>query len=91
LKEGEATKVQLESDMCAHQASRAEAKKAKAEATALREKEAAAYAKESGDFKTNIDAMTKASTAISPRVWVAVLSSRPQLQLRSSASALTLT
>jgi predicted phage tail protein len=65
LKEGEATKVQLEADIKAHQASRAEAKKAKAEATALREKEAAAYAKESGDFKTNIDAMTKAITAIS--------------------------
>jgi len=65
LKEGEATKLQLEADIKAHQADRAEAKEAIAKATALREKEAAAYAKESGDFKTNIDAMTKAITAIS--------------------------
>jgi len=65
LKEGEATKLQLEADIKAHQASRAEAKDALAKATALREKEAAAYAKESGDFKTNIAAMGKAIDAIS--------------------------
>merc|ERR1719183_731520 len=65
LKEGEATKLQLEADIKAHQADRAEAKEALAKATALREKEAAAYAKESGDFKTNIAAMGKAIDAIS--------------------------
>jgi hypothetical protein len=65
LKEGEATKLQLEADVKAHQADRAAAKEAIAKATALREKEAAAYAKESGDEKTNIDAMAKAIKAIS--------------------------
>jgi len=65
LKEGQATKLQLEADIKAHQADRAEAKEALAKATALREKEAAAYAKESGDFKTNIAAMGKAIDAIS--------------------------
>jgi hypothetical protein len=65
LKEGQATKLQLEADIKAHQASRAEAKEAMSKATALREKEAAAYAKESADDKTNIDAMGKAITAIS--------------------------
>jgi len=65
LKEGQATKLQLEADIKAHQADRAEAKEALAKATALREKEAAAYAKESGDFKTNIGAMGKAIDAIS--------------------------
>ena len=65
LKEGEATKLQLEADVKAHQADRAAAKEAIAKATALREKEAAAYAKESGDEKTNIDAMDKAIKAIS--------------------------
>merc|ERR1719183_2319129 len=65
LKEGEATKLQLEADIKAHQADRAEAKEALAKATALREKEAAVYDKESGDFKTNIAAMGKAIDAIS--------------------------
>jgi len=65
LKEGQATKLQLEADIKAHQADRAEAKEALAKATALREKEAAAYAQESGDFKTNIGAMGKAIDAIS--------------------------
>jgi len=65
LKEGEATKVQLEADVKRHQGDRVEAKEALAAATALREKEAAAYAKESGDFKTNVAAMGKAIDAIS--------------------------
>jgi len=65
LKEGEASKLQLTADIKNHQADRAEAKEALAKATALREKEAAAYAKESGDFKTNIASMGKAIDAIS--------------------------
>merc|ERR1719183_1959744 len=65
LKEGEATKLQLEADIKADQADRAEAKEALSKATALREKEAAAFAKESGDFKTNIASMGKAIDAIS--------------------------
>jgi hypothetical protein len=64
IKEGEASKVQLEAELKDHQASRAEAKSAMAKAAALREKEATVYAKDSGDMKTNIGAMDKAITAI---------------------------
>lgn len=64
IKEGEANKLQLEQELKDHQASRAEAKSAMAKATALREKEAAIFAKDSGDMKTNIGAMDKAITAI---------------------------
>jgi len=65
LKEGAATKLQLEADIKNHQADRAEAKEALAKATALRGKEAAVFAKDSGDFKTNVAAMGKAIDAIS--------------------------
>jgi hypothetical protein len=64
LKAGQATKLQLEADIKTHQADRVEAKEALAKATALRGKEAAIFAKDSGDFKTNIAAMGKAITAI---------------------------
>jgi len=59
-----AEKTQLEADLKAHKADRAAAKEAIAKATALREKEATAFAKESGDLKTNIDALAKAIPAI---------------------------
>jgi len=65
LKEGEASKLQLTADIKAHQADRAEAKEALAKATALREKEATIFAKDSGDLKTNVAAMGKAIDAIS--------------------------
>jgi chromosome segregation ATPase len=55
----------LASDVEKAKADRAEAKEAIATATALREKEAAVFAKESGDFKTNIAAMKKATELIS--------------------------
>jgi len=57
-------KKQLETDVKNHKADREAAKTAIAEATALREKEAAAFAKESGDLKTNIAALAKAIPAI---------------------------
>jgi len=59
-----AEKTQLEADLKAHKADRAAAKEAIAKATALREKEATAFAKESGDLKTNLDALAKAIPAI---------------------------
>merc|ERR1719276_453622 len=46
------------------QTGRAEAKAAVARATALREKEAAEFAKESSELKTNIAATKKATAAI---------------------------
>merc|ERR1719192_2605861 len=64
LAAAEATKEQLEKDLAQHKANVADAKKAIATATALREKEAAAFAKESSDLKTNIAALAKATAAI---------------------------
>merc|ERR1719412_2673025 len=53
-----------EADLNEHEASRTEAKQAMAAATALREKEAAAFAKFSEDSKTNLAALAKAIPAI---------------------------
>merc|ERR1719386_244720 len=64
IKEGEAQKKQLDEDIKQHQADRSAAKKAMADATALRKKEAAAYAKESSEDAANIAACGKAMTAI---------------------------
>jgi len=64
IKETAASLAQTKADLKTAQNNRAEAKAAVASATALREKEASAYAKESGDFKTNIAAMKKATAAI---------------------------
>merc|ERR1719460_1922840 len=55
---------QTKADLKNAQESRTAAKAAVAEATALREKEAATFAKESGDLKTNIAATKKATVAI---------------------------
>merc|ERR1719183_3519869 len=51
IKEGEAKKAQLEEDLKQHQVDRSAAKAAMSEATTLREKEAAAYEKESSEDK----------------------------------------
>jgi len=64
LKEAAAEKAQLEADTKGAQVTRAECKEAIATATSLREKEAATYAKVSGDYKANIGAMGKAIAAI---------------------------
>jgi len=55
---------QLKDDIKAHQADRAAAKTAMAEATAVREKEAAAFATATGDLKTNLAGLGKAIAAI---------------------------
>jgi len=65
LQESKAQKVQLDKDLDQHRKDRSDAKDAIAEATALREKEAAAYAKESGEHGTNIKALEKAIAKIS--------------------------
>merc|ERR1719171_2940462 len=59
IKETDATLKQMKLDLKTAQTDRADAKAAVAKATALRNKEAAAYAKESGELKTNIAAMKK--------------------------------
>jgi len=64
LKEAAASKSQFEADVKQAQADRAEANAAIASATALRAKEAAIFAKDSSDLKTNLAAMEKAIKAI---------------------------
>jgi chromosome segregation ATPase len=64
IKETSATLTQTKADLKTAQTDRKEAKEAVAKATSLREKEAAAFAKESSDLKTNIAALTKATAAI---------------------------
>merc|ERR1719387_3423095 len=64
IKEGEAKLAGLKEDLKQHQVDRSAAKEAIAEATALREKEAASYATESSELKANIAAITKAVAAL---------------------------
>jgi hypothetical protein len=64
LKEAEALYAQLGEELGTHKTDRADAKEALAKASAIREKEAAVYAKESSDDKTNIAALGKAIAAI---------------------------
>jgi chromosome segregation ATPase len=59
-----AKKTQTEADLKQHQQDRTDAKEAMASATELRKKEAAAFAKESADAKTNIAALAAATAAI---------------------------
>jgi len=64
IEEAEGELTQLKEDLKKAQVDRAAAKVAIEEATAIREKEAAAFAAESGDLKTNIAAIGKAVAAI---------------------------
>jgi len=64
LKESSAQKVQFEQELKDHQSSRGEAKQAMQTANSLRAKEAAAFAKESGDLQTNVDALSAAIKAL---------------------------
>merc|ERR1719146_476344 len=64
IKQAVEEKAQLEADLEAHQSDRAAAKEAMAKATEMREKEAAAFAKELGEDKANLDALAKALAAI---------------------------
>jgi len=64
IKAGEEQKAQLDEDLKAHQADREGAKKTMAEATAIREKEAAKFATEKAELDANIDMTTKAAAAI---------------------------
>jgi septal ring factor EnvC (AmiA/AmiB activator) len=64
IKEGEAKKNQLDEDIKQAQMDRSAAKTAMADATALRKKEADAYAKESSEDKANLAACNKAAVAV---------------------------
>jgi len=64
IKEGESKLAQLKEDLKQAQMDRAAAKEAVASATALREKEAAAYAAESSEVSANLAALKKAVAAL---------------------------
>jgi len=57
-------KKQLDADLVKHKSDRAAAKEAIAKATAIRDKDAAAFAKTKSDLETNIGALDKAIPAI---------------------------
>lgn len=64
IKEMDGEVLQLKADLKQHKKDRADAKGAVASATAIREKEAAEFAKTSSEYQTNIAAMTKAIAAL---------------------------
>jgi len=75
--------AQLKEDLKKAQTDRAAAKSAMAEATAIREKDAAAYATESGDLKTNLAALNKAIAAIEKGAGGAFLQTKAASTLRN--------
>jgi len=64
IEESGGAKVQLVADVKQHRTDREAAKAAVAEATSIREKEAAEFEKETSEDKANIDAMARAITAL---------------------------
>jgi len=64
LKSAKERKAQTEADLKEHQTARAEAKAAMDEATGIRDKEAAAFAKFQEDSETNLGALGKAIPAV---------------------------
>merc|ERR1719399_1104373 len=64
IEEAEAQKKQLEAELEQHRKDRADAKDAIEQATAIREKEAAEFAKENSESNANIDALDRAIPAI---------------------------
>jgi len=76
IKEAEAKNAQLKEDLKQHQADRSAAKAAVADATALREKEAAEYAKEANEAKANIAMLNGATKAIEKGMAGSFLQSR---------------
>merc|ERR1719377_300131 len=65
-----------------HKSDREEAKSAMAKATAMREKEAAAFAKESSEDKANLESLTKALAAIEKGMSGGFLQTTAAAQLR---------
>merc|ERR1719440_215917 len=64
LKEAVALKAQLDEEIAQHKTDREEANSAMEKATAIRDKEAKEFAAESGESKSNLDALGKAIAAI---------------------------
>merc|ERR1719498_950898 len=82
IKEAEGLKEQLDQEIAQHKEDRANAKESIEAATAQREKEAAAYADESGELKANLDACGKAIDAIAKGMAGSFLQSKAAGALR---------
>merc|ERR1740121_2843499 len=76
IEAGSAKKEKLEGDLKSHQEDRSAAEKAMSEATAVREKEKAAFDKALGESKTNLVAMRKAVAALEKGMASSFLQSR---------------
>jgi chromosome segregation ATPase len=82
IKEGEAKKKQLDEEVAQHQSDRSAAKTAMSEATAIREKEAKAYAKVSSEAKADLAATSSAQKAIEKGLGAAFLQTPSASMLR---------
>merc|ERR1719229_2182221 len=82
LKSATEKKTQTEADLKEHQTGRAEAKAAMEEATGIREKEAAAFAKFQEDSTTNLGALAKAIPAVEQGMKGAFLQTSSAMVLR---------
>merc|ERR1719476_282326 len=82
LKSAKERKAQTEADLKEHQTGRAEAKAAMEEATGIREKEAAAFAKFQEDSTTNLGALAKAIPAVEQGMKGAFLQTSSAMVLR---------
>merc|ERR1719454_1676216 len=82
IKEGAATKKQLEAELKDAQVSRVDAKDTIAKATAIREKEAKAFASKKSELDSNIGALSKAIPAIESGMSGAFLQTRAASVLR---------
>jgi len=88
VEEAAAKKQQLDADLVAHKADREAAKGAMAEATSLREKEAAEFAKVKGDGNENYAAIEKAVAALEKGVAGSFLQSSAANVVRKLAVSL---
>jgi len=82
IEQAEAQKAQLEQDLQGHQSDREAAKTAMKDATAVREKEAAAFAATKSESDVNIAALTKATAAVEKGSAGAFLQTRAASALR---------
>jgi hypothetical protein len=87
IEEAEAQKEQLNEDLTKHRADREAAKAAMAEATSIREKEAAAFSAYKDEADSNIDAINKAVTALTNGMAGGFLQTEAAVSLRKIVSA----
>jgi len=87
IKAAEAEHAQLGEDLTKHRSDRESAKKAIADATAIREKEAAAFASMKAEADSNIDALKRAAAAVDKGMAGAFLQSAAAEKIRALVQA----